>query len=220
MSGLTPEDIAEMKRIKNLLNGIGDEEPSPYQKKPQFNESSGYHRVAAPAPLVGDDIDEMRRFVTAVNDFMPEVIEESIENSEFREAIITEKVNNNTIQVGSWQIEKLLLESNGKKEPHYQISNVITKQGLDPVFVYEAAQAILKHLNQGHNLHDKEIDAIMELDKDYQRLRMKALEEKAIWQRSKKSNLEWKQQLYESKFNSSQYQALYIKERIKNFFLK
>ena len=44
--------------------------------------------------------------------------------------------------------------------------------------------------------------------------------EKAIWQRAKSNNLEWKQQLYESKFNSSQYQALYIKERIKNYSQK
>ena len=220
MSGLTPEDIAEMKRIKNLLNGVSDDaEPAPYQKKQYIEESNTQHRPSS-SSLAGDDMDEIRRFVMAVNDFMPEVIEESNDNSDFREAIITERVDSNTIQVGAWKVEKILLESGGKQEPHYQISNVVTKQRIDPVFVYEAAQAILKRLNQGHNLQDKEIDAIVELDSDYQRLRSKALEEKAIWQRAKKANLEWKQQLYENKFNSSQYQALYIKERIKNFFLK
>lgn len=221
MNGPSPEDIEEMRRIRNALSGINDSDfSSPYQKKQYIEESYSHERPTA-APMVGDDIDEIRKFVMAVNDFMPDVIEESMDNNEVREAMITERINENTVQVGSWQIEKMLLESDsGKREPHYQVSNVITKQRVDPVFVYEAAQTILKRLNQGHNLQDKEIDAIVELDSEYQRLRAKALEEKAIWQRAKKSNIEWKQQLYESKFNSSQYQALYIKERIKNYFLK
>lgn len=220
MTGLTPEDIAEMARIKKLLSGVDDDISSqPYQKKAPLTEDYSYDRPA-PSSLAGDDMDEIRRYVMAVNDLIPDVMEESKDHVEFNQAIITEQVDSNTIQVGAWRVQKLLLESNGKSEPHYQISNVVTKQRLDPVFVYDSAQAILKRLNQGHNLQDKEIDAIVELDSDYQRLRSKALEEKAIWQRAKKSNLEWKQQLYESKFNSSQYQALYIKERIKNFLLK
>lgn len=219
MNGPSPEDIAEMKRLRAALDGLDDEDfsPSPYQKKLPLEEQ--YSRPTAPV-LAGNDMDEIRKFVMAVNDFVPEAIEESRTNPELREAFITERVDSNTVQVGAWQIEKMILESSGKKEAHYQVSNVVTKQKLDPVFVYESAQAILKVLNHGHNLQDKEIDAIVELDEEYQRLRLKALEEKAIWQRAKSNNLEWKQQLYESKFNSSQYQALYIKERIKNFLLK
>lgn len=217
MHGPSPEDIAEMKRIQAMLNSLDDDVP--YQKKQPLEESYTPTRPASPV-VAGDDMDEIRKYVLAVNNMLPDMIEESKDNAELREAIITERVDSNTVQVGAWKIEKLLIESHGRNEPHYQISNVVTKQSIDPVFVYEAAQGILKHLNQGHNLQDKEIDAIMELDSEYQRLRAKALEEKAIWQRAKKSNLEWKQQLYESKFNSSQYQALYIKERIKNHFLK
>lgn len=223
MEGPSPEDIAEMKRLRAALNNLDDEDfmPSPYVKKQSLNESDEYAPISvAPPVMTGSDVDEIRKFVMAVQDFVPEAIEETKTNVELREAFITEKVDTNSVQVGAWKIEKLILESSGKKEAHYQVSNVVTKQKLDPVFVYESAQSILKILNQGHNLQDKEIDAIMELDEEYQRLRLKALEEKAIWQRAKSNNLEWKQQLYESKFNSSQYQALYIKERIKNFLLK
>lgn len=230
MEGPSPEDIKEMRRLQQLLNGMGEDDyaSEPYAKKPVMNESYDNYqdydpemnRVAPPAVMVGDDADEIRRLIRAMDHIMPETINESRHNPELREAIITEKVNNTTVKVGAWQIEKKLMESAGKKDAFYEVSNVVTRQHLEPVLVYESAQAILKILNQGHNLNDKEIDAIMELDSEYQRLRSKALEEKAIWQRAKGSNLEWKQQLYESKFNSSQYQALYIKERIKNFLLK
>lgn len=222
MHGPSPEDIAEMRRLQSLLNNLDEDDLLPSNNQEQLTENYEMaSTVAPPPPMVGGEADEIRRHIMAINNLMPDMIEESKTNVELREAIITEKVDHNTIQVGSWRIEKTLLEnSDGKKEPNYRLSNVITKQRTAPVFVYEAAQAILKILNQGHNLQDKEIDAIMELDEEYQRLRDKALLEKAVWQRAKNNNIEWKQQLYESKFNSSQYQALYIKERIKNFLLK
>ncbi|MCK9529429.1 MAG: hypothetical protein M0R77_02500 [Gammaproteobacteria bacterium] len=222
MNGPTPEDMAEMRRIQSLLNNLDEEDFYSNTPSTPINENYNVSAPVAPPPaMAGDDADQIRRHIMAINNLMPDMIEESRSNVELREAIITEKVSDNAIQVGTWKIEKTLVESvNGKKEPNYHISNVVTKQKLEPVFVYEAAQAILKILNQGHNLHDKEIDAIMELDEEYQRLRDKALQEKAVWQRAKNNNIEWKQQLYESKFNSSQYQALYIKERIKNYLLK
>ena len=222
MNGPSPEDIAEMRRIRNALNDLSFDDneviPISRQNPDSYEQTSP---VAPPPVMVGREADEIRRHIMAINNMMPDMIEESKTNVELRDAIITERVSDNAIQVGTWKIEKTLFETaSGKKEPSYLISNVVTKQKLESVFVYESAQAILKVLNQGHNLNDKEIDAIMELDEEYQRLRDKALQEKAIWQRAKNNNLEWKQQLYESKFNSSQYQALYIKERIKNFLLK
>lgn len=222
MHGPSPEDIAEMRRLQTLLNGLSDDDIVPSNNNENLYEQEEVAtRIAPPVPMGGSEADEIRRHLMAINNLMPDMVEEAKSNVELREAMITEKVNHNTIQVGSWRIEKFLVEGlNGKKEPNYRVSNVVTKQSIDSVFVYESAQAILKILNQGHNLHDKEIDAIVELDEEYQRLRDKALEEKAIWQRAKNNNIEWKQQLYESKFNSSQYQALYIKERIKNFLLK
>lgn len=226
MNGPSPEDIAEMRRLRNALSDLSFEDfevtPAPRQLSESMEpEMFVPSSVAPPAAMVGNEADEIRRHIMAINNLMPDMIEESKTNVELREAIITEKVDDNTIQVGSWRIEKSLLEnSSGKKEPSYRLSNVVTRQKTNSMFVYESAQAILKILNQGHNLQDKEIDAILELDEEYQRLRDKALQEKAIWQRAKNNNLEWKQQLYESKFNSSQYQALYIKERIKNYLLK
>lgn len=221
MTGPSPEDISEMKKIMNALNNLGTDDYSDFENE-SSNEmvtESTTHRPAPPV-MVGDEADEIRRLIRAMDYMMPDAVEDAKSNTDLMEAMITEKVDINTVQVGSWKIEKLLLESTNNDGAKYQVSNVNTKQRVEPVFVYESAQAILKKLNHGHNLNDKEIDAILELDDEYQRLRLKALEEKAVWQRAKNNNLEWKQQLYESKFNSSQYQALYIKERIKNFLLK
>lgn len=221
MTGPTPEDIAEMKKIMNALNDLGTDDYSDFESTPskEIVTESTFHKPAPPV-IAGDEADEIRKLIKAMDYIMPDAVEDSKSNTDLMEAMITEKVDSNTVQVGSWKIEKLLLESTNNNGAKYQVSNVNTKQRIEPVFVYESAQAILKKLNHGHNLNDKEIDAILELDDEYQRLRLKALEEKAVWQRAKNNNLEWKQQLYESKFNSSQYQALYIKERIKNFLLK
>lgn len=217
MNGPSQDDINEMKRLHAILNNL-DEDDLLYDKPAPRHEV----RVSPPsAMLAGSDADQIKRHILAIENMMPEIIEESKTDHELGKAIITEKLTDTSYQVGTWKIEKFLVETaGGKKEPSYHVSNVVTQQRAEPVFVYESAQAIMKTLNQGHNLHDKEIDAIMELDEEYQRLRDKALQEKAVWQRAKNNNLEWKQQLYESKFNSSQYQALYIKERIKNFLLK
>ena len=213
------EDVKEMRRLMNIMNNIDLDDIVPPQQTVRTYDDS-YVAPPATSAVPDDEAKEIRKLLLAMEGLVPDAVEESRTNPILNEALITEKINDHTVQVGSWKVEKVLMESYGKTDNFYKISNTVTKQSLEPVLVYESAQALLKILNQGHNLQDKEINAILELDEDYCRLRSKALEEKAIWQRAKNNNLEWKQQLYESKFNSSQYQALYIKERIKNFLLK
>lgn len=227
----TPQEVAEIKRLTAILEG----------KRPEHTElthisntgTSGLD-VLQKGPTEADNKEMAKilsrfsettgitKFKTAddgVTDVVSNLLEKAQTNNELREALITKK-EDNAVKIGAWKIKKHLRENIiGKDETIYRVSNATTNQTIKASFlVLESARTVVKLLNQGADVSHSVIRNVAELELTYRKQRQKALEERRNWHRAKKSNNEFKQDLFEAKFDAAKSRALLTRERIRNIY--
>jgi len=240
MSAPTPEEVNEMDRLRKILNGEISADTKPTKSQRTLNENGNEPFIVQHGPT-NKDIDAMSKIMknfssatgvksykspidggthTAVDNVVGELVDRAQNDSVLREAMATRKTDNG-VKIGSWEIRKKIQEGiTGRDETVYKLVNTETNQHVKaPLIVYESAKAIATLLNSGVPLQDKKIKEIAKLEIEYRNQRQQALEEKVFWQRAKKSNNQFKQDLYEAKFDAAQTRALLTKERIRNIYL-
>jgi len=229
----TPQEVAEIKRLAAILEGKRPE-PTELTYISDTGTSSPDGVLLSKGPTRADN-EAMAKILnkfskttgitkfSTVNDGATNVVSNLIETAqvdrELREALITQK-EDNAVKIGAWKIKKHLRENViGKDETIYRVSNVNTNQTIKASFlVLESARIVVKLLNQGAEVSHRTIKEVAELELKYRKQRQKALEERRSWHRAKKLNDEFKQDLYEAKFDAAKSNALLTRERIKNIY--
>lgn len=205
------EEISEMKRLQSILNGDYSVE-----KTVLTEHESSTGDIFSKSPNKAD-IREMGRLLTIMEDEVPVLIEKAQTDSILREALTTTEISNG-VKIGTWEIEKVTESGIAKKsETFYRLTSPATFQYIkEQLFLHEAAMGIVHLLNNGYTPNNITITKAIDLDQEYQRLRIRALEEKYHWRQVRGTDREWKQELYEAKFDVAKTNALYVKEQIKN----
>jgi len=229
------EDSDEMARLNRIMNG---ERPAP-------TAASRTTSAGAPNPndiilqegVSGEDISNMAEIMknfssaTGVTSFKSlhdtatgiaeNIVKESKNSPELRDALFTEKTDSG-MRVGSWEITKHQRAGiTSKNESIYRVNNIKTGQQIKAQFmVMESASTVVKLLNEGSSFSHPVIQQIAKYEIEYREMRKQALEEKQFWQRAKKNDNEFKQNLYEAKFDAAKSKALLIRERLINTCLK
>lgn len=205
------EEISEMKRLQSILDGNFTVE------KTKLTEHTSSTSTALSSTPNKADIKEMGRLLTIMEGEMPVILEKAQTDNILREALVTKEIDNG-IKIGTWKIEKVIETGiTQKKETYYRLTSPETFQYIkEQIFLHEAAMGVTRYLNNGYTPNHNTIIKAIGLDQEYQRLRTKALEEKYCWHRVQGTDREWKQELYEAKFDVAKNKALFIKEQIKN----
>lgn len=229
----TPQEVAEIKRLQDILEG---KRPEPteltYIDDTGSSNPDGIFLSKSPTRADHDamakilsrfsettGITKFKTVDNGVTNVVSNLVETAQVDRELREALITQKVDN-AVKIGAWKIKKQLRENViGKDETIYRVSNVNTNQVIKASFlVLESARTVVKLLNQGAEASHPTIRKIAELELTYRKQRQKALEERRSWHRANKSKDEFKQDLYEAKFDAAKSKALLTRELIKNIY--
>ncbi len=233
MNAPTTGDVNEMDRLMKIMGGDTSDSTKP---APKILENGEEAIVVSTTPTnkdVGDMAHIMENFAktTGTKSFknlhdvgekvMHQVVKEASSNRQLKSALMTTKTNDG-MKIGIWEIRKSLQEGLTKKEEVvYHVRNTNTDKKVQASFlVLESAKGIVRLLNTGALMDNKQIQEIATLEIEYRRLRERALHEKVCWHRAKKANSEFKMDLYEAKFDAAKSQALYTKEKIKNIYYK
>jgi len=229
----TPQEVAEIKRLAAILEGkrpepteltyisnTGTSNPDAImlQKGPTAADSKEMAKILNKFSQT-TGITKFKTIDNGVTDVVSTLVETSQIDRELREALITKK-EDDAVKIGAWKIKKHLRENViGKDETIYRVSNSNTNQTIKASFlVLESARIVVKLLNQGVDIAHPTIKEIAKLELKYRQQRQKALEERRSWHRAKKLNDEFKQDLYEAKFDAAKSQALLTREQIRNIY--
>lgn len=229
----TPQEVAEIKRLTAILEGKRPE-PTELTYISDTGTSNPDGVLLSKGPTREDNAAMAKilnkfgqatgitKFSTAddgITNVVSNLVETSQVDRELREALITKK-EDNAVKIGAWKIKKHLRENViGKNETIYRVSSVNTNQTIKASFlVLESARTVVKLLNQGAEVSHPVIRKVAELELTYRKQRQKALEERRSWHRAKKSNDEFKQDLYEAKFDAAKSRALLTRELIRNIY--
>lgn len=222
MSAPTNQDKQEMERLKKIMEG---DFSGAREIVPQSVESGAPQTEFGPGNgPSSEDISAManilKKFHGSPEQPVKKLMEKSEDDEQLREAMVTRKTDHG-VKIGSWEIRKIIREGvTGKDETYYRLHNDSLNQIIkQEFFILEAAKAVVKLLNRGANIASNQIIDLLKKDEQYQRMRQIALEEKVRYTRAKRDGNEFKQDLYEAKFDASRAKALLLKEQIKNINL-
>lgn len=228
----TRQDVNEMERLSRIISGdfsipISDVNttndsnnlgPIVLSKTPTKNDVNIMTKIMENYSSV-TGVTSFKSFQTTIDKAITSVVKDSHTDAALREALNTEKIKTGII-IGAWAIEKKTQRGITEKlETVYRIRNKNTHQQIGASFlIVESAKCVVKLLNQGVSLDSPKIKEIAILELEYRKFRQKALEEKRSWQKAKKSNNEFKQDLYEAKFDAAKSKALCVREKIDKMY--
>jgi hypothetical protein len=211
--GPSAEDVGNMKRLIELMNGGGDsyyEEPAPRTAAP----------ARAPSVSGNSDASDMKRilesFYGAAGSAVQDVIETSAHDRDLREAMITTRTPQG-VAIGAWEVRARLTEST--TGPQRKIYDVLqagsTEKLFDGLVIFEAAHAIVRYLNKGLGTTHPKITEIADLEETYRRNRQDAVIFKKRYERC----LELKEmaagEVFEARYHKARAQAIVANDSIK-----
>ena len=207
------KDVDEMERFRQIMEGKKPEPASnPVTDEVPFVLEQGPSKA---------DISQMAGLLKIMETSANTVVKTANTDRTLKEALETKPLSNGAI-IGNWSITKHKRDGvTNKKENYYKIFNPNTGEQInEEIFILEAAKALVKMLNCGMMINDHEVTKVIQEDTEYQRLRLKALHEKYNWHKVKNTDNEWKQDLFEAKFDAAKHHAAFKREQIKNIYLK
>lgn len=185
-----------------------------------------YPDVAPPAgpPMMGagvspEEVNAMGKVLESLNS-----IGESTVSSVMTEAKTEPKVaeylsasmTGDTIKHKNYEIRIREIESfNGSKKVYDVIESSTGQTISDDLFLYEAANAIVKYLNKGYNFLSSEVREVIGLEQTYANLRTDAGIFRKRYNESIRRGDSHKVNLYETRFNSAKDKALQTKKHLK-----
>lgn len=193
-SGIQNSGIAsDMKRLMMAVADPGN--PELINNKPSVALSSV------------DGKEDMKRILTVFHKTTNDVFRDAKYERELREAMMTESIPNGA-RIGDWEIRTITV--NGRK--FYNIGAV----GEDRLVVaelslFEAAQGIVRILNNGGRLNNKEAMQLLTLENEYSR----AVEDAIRFKSRMMSNPnDSRVKVFEDRYSEAKYRALSSKEKI------
>lgn len=206
--GPTAQDVNEMQKLINLMNGNADEQT--YEPV----------RQSAPVPaVVTSDKDHMKKilegFYGAAGEAITEVVRESTHDRRLQEAMQTHRTDEGAI-IGSWEVRVKITESNGAKRKMYDVLHPGTKSTLfSDLVIFEAAHAIVRYLNKGlHTTHNKIVE-IADLEEIYRRNRQDAIIFKKRYERCLELKETAAGEVFEARYHKARAQAIVANDSIK-----
>lgn len=227
------DEVNELDRLRRILDG---ERPAPTHisaatsagtPSPEAFIIQQGHTAADTADMANimknyskaTGVTSFKSLHTIANDAVISLVNESQDTPELREALITEKTDNG-VRIGAWEITKHKKEGDfSKSEVYFRVHNINTGKKIKAAFlIAESAQAVVKLLNNGVDLSHPTIKQIATFEIEYRQVRKRALEEKKLFQRARKTGKVFRQDLYEAKFDAAKLKALLIRERVINLY--
>lgn len=172
--------------------------------------------ILGPGQISQRDIDAMSKVLQSLNrissDTVSEMITESRNNIELKEAIVTHKTSAG-VKIGHYEI--LVLEDNKRAsgKQYYRIINSETYSVIaDDISLYETARTVVKHLNSGKFANNIEVRKLFEQDAAYSAHKIDAIRYKKLLKTAADS---FKRDLYESRYEASVDRCMLAKNNIK-----
>lgn len=164
------------------------------------------------------EIDAMKRVMESLNSVGNGVIKEVVKESKIDPELksYVQSSLTGSVRVGNvFAINVREIDSLRGKKKVYDIHNTATGELItNDLFLYEAAYAIVKYLNNGKNILGNEIRQVIKLEQDYAAARTDAGMFKVRYNENLKKGNATKTQLYETRFYDSKDKALRIKAEL------
>mgnify|MGYP003325244891 FL=1 len=211
MTAVTPEEREAMLRLRNIMEGVHNPEPT----KPNSNLSREVE-LAGPGQVTNADIhamsDVLSKLNSITNHVVDDMITESVAHPQISEALHTQKLSNG-IKVGRYQI---LVKEDAQRlagKQFYSIYNSLTNDTIaDDISLYETALAVVRLLNKGKFANSAEVRQLFENDDAYTSHKVDAINFK---RRLKTVKDVAKQDIYESRLQASMDRCMAAKKLIK-----
>lgn len=181
--------------------------------------------VSPPAgpPVMGagvspEEVNAMSRVLESLNSVGESTVSNVVKEAK-REPLMEEYVSasltGDTIKRKNFEIRVREIESFKGNKKVYDIIESSTREVIaDDLFLYEAANSIVKYLNKGHNLLSPEVREVIGLEQKYADFRTDAGIFRKRYSEAVRRN-PGKADLYETRFNSARDKALETKKKLK-----
>lgn len=215
MTGPSQQDISEMARLINMMNGDGaDQSYEPVrQPAPQSAPRAPIVPNGNPDTLAMKSI--LESFYGAAGNALEEVHEVANHDRNLREALQTHRTDEGAI-IGSWEVRVKVAESNGAKRKFYDVRHPGTKETLfNDLVIFEAAHAIVRYLNKGLPTAHPKITEIADLEEIYRRNRQDAIIFKKRYERCVELKESAAGEVFEARYQKARAQAIVANDSIK-----
>jgi hypothetical protein len=212
MAAVSEKEKADMMRFLSVIEG----NPLPPAEPGTITESySPDLELAGAGQVTRRDIDAMANVLSKLNDVTKEVVSETRNDKQLREAVRTQR-NDDGVKVGSYQImikedEKRIAGKQYYSIYHSQTGDVIA----DDLTLYETALSVVKLLNNGKYVNHSTVRKLFEADDKYTACRTDAIMFKRRAKMADKNGEYGKVDMYESRYQSSVDSAMAAKREIK-----
>lgn len=222
-SGPSQKDIAEMQRLRNIMNGTAN--VPAIQQPIQAQYSGGYAgtrqpiRESAPAytPTYGttaDDVNAMKQILerlNAVSGDDQEVLNEVAPSSN------TPALVENRTSSGGFKVAIMLKEgANGKEQKSYDVIDATRQPVIENLCLQEAATAIMKYLNKGLSLQSNKVQEILELEETFNSNRIETAKLKQRYNRSVELGESEAAEVFKKRHSVARANALMAQDQIKS----
>ena len=203
-----PREVAEMARIRRILNGDFSNEVEEAAKSVVYE--SQQNQIGASSDPTTDMKEIMRRLNQGVSNSVERIVENDNTDLKFASALVTEKTDRG-VKVGSWEIK--MYEENGQKT--YDVCHVQTEEPIArDLTLYESALTISKLLNAHVSINSHQIRNVLALEDEFAKTRNEAATFKRKMRRMTESNNLFEAHVAEARFNESRTAAVKLRDRI------
>lgn len=208
---VTPEEKEAMQRLLEVMEGKTPSTPAP--KATQYGASD--IELAGAGQVTRRDIDAMSQVLSKLNNVTQQVVYESEQDPQLRNAIATQR-NDDGVKVGSYQIMIKEDEKRLAGKQYYSIYHTRTNDIIaDDLTLYETALTIVKILNSGRYVNDPLVRKLFEADDRYTAHRTDAIRFKARMKQAAHRGDESKRDVFESRYQVAIDNAMAFKKDIK-----
>lgn len=209
-----------MARLLEIMNG----NTNVTAEKPATNTAHTDVVLAGPGQVTSREIQAManvlEKFNQAVNATHKELVQESFNNPQIAEALITEK-QTDAVRVGSYKIEIRLDEHRVAGKQYYDVMHTQTGEILaHELSLYEAAHGLVKLLNSGKYVNHPQVRELLEAEATYTSHRIDAIRYHQMVRKAEQMNDWSKQDVYEARKAASMDRAAQAKVKIKRIYSK
>jgi len=213
--GPSSQDISEMQKLINMMNGVEDSTPAP---QPQAAPTRA--APTASPQVVSSDKDAMKAILESFNAAAGDALYETVEEAKkydprLLEAIQTKRTDEGAI-IGAWEVRVKLTETLGAERKMYDVMHPGTKEVLfQDLVVFEAAHAIVRYLNKGLVTTHPKITEIADLEEIYRRNRQDAVIFKKRYQRCVELKEMAAGEVFEARYHKARAQAIVANDSIR-----
>ena len=220
MAYVTPEEKDAMARLMTIMNGG---RPAPVSSR-SGSSTPGAQPVelAGPGVITRQEIDAMANVMSRLNNAMTQVsgdmITESSQDPEIREALITQS-NAEGVKIGIYQIRQNLDESLMVNKQNFSVINKVTGETIaHELGLYEAAHGLVRLLNSGNFVNSPKVRELLEAESTFTSQRLDAMRYNKRMKQARAQGDDHKHTLFEARKQRAMDSAMQAKALIKSIY--